>query len=67
MPDLKVEHNHFNDKLAIFHSGITIDSIPQLMKYSKENKINFLVIDELEFQKHYPIFNEILINTKQYM
>jgi 4-amino-4-deoxy-L-arabinose transferase-like glycosyltransferase len=66
MPDLKITSNHFNDKLAVFHSGVTMDSISQLMKYSKENKIDFLVIEEQKFQKHYPIFNEILIGKNQY-
>jgi len=67
MPDLKIKPHYFNDKLAFLHSGITINSIPKLMKYSEENKINFLIIEEQILQKHYPIFNEILINKNQYV
>ena len=67
IPDLRLSSSHFNDKLAYFDPGITMDSIPQLMKYSKENMIDYLIIEEYIVQKHYPIFNEILINKNQYV
>jgi len=66
MPDLRLSSSHFNDKLAYFDPGITIDSIPQLMKYSRENRIDYLVVEEYIVQKHFPIFNKILINNNQY-
>jgi excinuclease UvrABC nuclease subunit len=43
-----------------------MNSIPQLMKYSKENTINYLVIEENIIQKHFPIFNKILADKNQY-
>lgn len=69
MPNLKVDSVHYNDKLAFYEPGITMDSISQLIKYSKENDINYLIIDEPKFQKHFPIFNQILIdkNTYEYL
>ena len=67
MPDLKLSSSHFNHKLAYFDPGLTIDSIPQLMKYSKENMIDYLIIEEEVVQKHYPIFNEFLMNKDQHM
>lgn len=67
MPDINVGGSfHFNDKLAFFEPGVHIDSISQLMKYSKEKKINYLVMDDPFHQKHYPIFNKILIDKNQY-
>ena len=67
MPDINVGgFFHFNDKLAFFDPGVTIDSISQLMKYSKEKEINYLVIENHKFQKHYPIFSEILIDKNRY-
>ncbi len=67
MPDLRLGSSHFNDKLAFFGPDITVNSIPHLMEYSEKNKINYLVIEEQIKQKHYPVFNEILINKKQYV
>ena len=67
MSDLRLSSSFFNDKLEYFDPGITIDSISQLMKYSKENTIDYLVVEEYIVQKHYPIFNEILINNNQYV
>ncbi len=67
MPDLKLSSSYFNDRLAYFDPGITIDSIPQLMKYSKENLIDYIIIEEYVVQKHYPIFNKILADKAQYM
>ncbi len=67
MPDLIITSGHFNDKLAFFGPGNTINSLPQFMEYSKENKIDYFVIEEQIIQKHYPVFNEILINKKQYI
>ena len=67
MPDLRLSSSHFNDKLAYFDPGITTDSIPQLMKYSKENMIDYLIIEEHVVQKHYPIFNKILSDKDQYV
>ena len=67
MPNINVVGSfHFNDKLAFFEPGITIDSISQLMEYSKENEIDYLIMDDPFHQKHFPIFNEILINKNQY-
>ena len=66
MSDLIITSSHFNEKLAFFDPGITMDSIPQLMKYSKENTINYLVIEEYVIQKHFPIFNKILADKNQY-
>ncbi len=67
IPDLRLSSSHFNDKLAYFDPGITMDSIPQLMKYSKENMIDYLIVEEYIVQKHYPVFNEILMDKDQYM
>jgi hypothetical protein len=66
MPNVIVTSSHFNEKLAFFDPGITMNSIPQLMKYSKENTINYLVIEEYAIQKHFPIFNKILADKNQY-
>jgi len=66
MPDLIITTNHFNEKLSFADPGITMDSIPQLMKYSKENTINYLVIEQNIMQKHFPIFNKILADKNQY-
>lgn len=67
MPDINDEgYFYSNNKLAFFEPGFRIDSISQLMEYSKENEINYLVMDDSFHQKHYPIFNEILINKNQY-
>lgn len=66
MPNLTITSSHFNEKLAFFDPGITIDSIPQFMKYSKENKIDYLVIEENIVQKHYRVFDEISINKNQH-
>jgi len=66
MPDLVISSNFVNDKLAYFDPGITINSISQLMEYSQENEIEYLVIEEYVIQKHYPIFKEILSDKNQY-
>ena len=67
MPDLKISSNFVNNKLAYFDPGITINSISQLMEYSQENKIEYLVIEEYIIQKHYPIFKDILSDKNQYI
>jgi len=67
MPDLKISSNFVNNKLAYFDPGITINSISQLMEYSQENKIEYLVIEEYIIQKHYPIFKDILADKNQYI
>ena len=66
MPDIVIGSPHFNEKLAFFDPGVTMDSIPQLMKYSKENTINYLVIEQNIMQKHFPIFHKILADKNQY-
>jgi len=67
MPDLIITINHFNEKLSFVDPGITMESMPQLMKYSKENTINYLVIEQNIIQKHFPIFNKILDDKNQYI
>ena len=67
MPDLTISSNFANDKLIYFDPGTTIFSIPQLMEYAQENKIEFLVIEENIIQKHYPIFKDILSDRNQYI
>jgi len=66
MPDLKLSSSHYNDKLAFFDPGVTINSISQLMEYCKENEIDYLVIENGIVQKRYPIFTEIIIQNNQY-
>ena len=66
MPDLKLSSSHYNDKLAFFDPGVTVNSISQLMEYCKENEIDYLVIENGIIQKRYPIFTEIIIQNNQY-
>ncbi len=67
MPDVKATSSFFNEKMAFFDPGTTMNSIPQLMEFSKENEIDYLVVEEQILRKHYPVFNEILMNKNQYV
>jgi hypothetical protein len=67
MPDLRTGSSFYNDKLAFFGPDVTMNSIPQLMKYAEKNEIDYLLIEGQIKQKHYPIFNEILMNKNQYV
>jgi hypothetical protein len=67
MPNLTITTNHFNEKLSFVDPGVTMESMPQLMKYSKQNSINYLVVEQNIIQKHFPIFNKILADKNQYV
>jgi hypothetical protein len=53
--------------MAFFDPGTRIDSMPQLMKFSKENNIDYFIIEEYVLQKYYPVFDEILMDKNQYV
>lgn len=67
MHNLDTSAPHFeNDKIAFFDPGTTITSMLELMKYSNENKIEYLLIEENVEQKHFLIFKKILVDKDQY-
>lgn len=66
MDDLKIGSNFASGKLVVFDPGITMNSMPQLMEYARENDIEYFVIEDQKFQKHFPIFDEILTDHYQY-
>jgi hypothetical protein len=67
IPDMQLDSKFYNEKMAFFDPGTRIDSIPQLMKFSKENNIDYFIIEEYVLQKYYPVFDEILMDKNQYV
>ena len=46
---------------------VYLRKVPQLMKFSKENNIDYFIIEEYVLQKYYPVFDEILMDKNQYV
>lgn len=66
IPNLKDGNFYSNEKIAYFDPGFPIDSTQTLIEYLKENKIEFLVVEKKHHSKHFPIFNEIISNEKDF-
>jgi len=62
MINLKVTSYFFNEKLSLFDPGFPIDSMSELMNYCIQNKIDYLIIEQNEVEKHFPIFHKIEFN-----
>jgi len=52
----------FNEKLSLFDPGFPIDSVSELMDYSIQNKIDYLIIEQNKVEKHFPVFHKIEFN-----
>ena len=62
MPDIKTGQYFFNQQLSVADAGITINTIPKLMEYVIQNKVDFLVMEDILDEKHYPIFADVFYN-----
>lgn len=56
----------YNSQISLWNPGVTIDTISKLMEYSKENKIDYIVMDDIYDKKHFPIFKQILHNQENF-
>ena len=66
IPNLVVTSTHYNEKINFHDPGIVIDSNSKLIEYLQNNEIDYLVIEERYNEKHFPIFNKILIHEEEY-
>ncbi len=55
-----------NSQISLWNPVVTIDTIPKLMEYVTENKIDYIVMDDIYDKKHFPIFKQILHNQENF-
>ena len=60
MDDLRnTPEGYKNEKLTLFDPGFPIYSLSELMNYSIQNKIDYLIIEQNKVEKHFPVFHKI--------